>query len=271
VLDVLRDMVGMPDEIAGVSAGAAVAVIAAAGRSAETFVHFRDAVSRNEANFHPRRWLQGERAFPHEEMYRDALEHALANGGFERLQSSLVVRILQTSVQHGEPALRTVIRALRIYNKRKAAGKVHAPDGAPPGMSWRVFPARDATRPDELIDAVITSSATWPVTRIPTHNGRVWVDGGLVDNVPIRALSPKGRAGPVLVLLTRQYDSERLPQGNGRLYLAPVDPVPVQKWDYTRADLLTATFEMGRRDGRAARGAVESLLANEGLDTRQEG
>ncbi len=264
VLDALADVIGVPAEIAGVSAGAAASIIASAGRQAETFVYFRDAVSRNSSNFHPKRWLRGGTAFPHEAMYRDTLAYALGDGGFERLQTGPDVRILQAAVKPGEPPMRTVFRALRIYNRRKAEGKVHAPDGAPPGMSWRVVQAREVATPEALIDEVMTSSATWPVTKIPTHSGRVWVDGGIVDNVPMRALSAAGRSGAVLVLLTRPYDSKLLPQGDGRLYLAPAESVPVQKWDYSRADLLMATFEMGLRDGRAARRRVEALINEDG-------
>ena len=257
--DALADLIGEPLELAGVSAGAAMATMVASGRSAEALVHFRELVSRNSRNFHPKRWLRGEPAFPHEAMYRDTLAFALADGGFERLKAGPTVRILQASVQPGEPVRRTVLRAMRIYSKRKAEGRVLAPDGAPPGMSWRAVVAQDAADPAALIDEVITSSATWPVTRIPVRGGRTWVDGGVVDNVPMRALSARARSGSVLVLLTRPYGSEQVPRDEGRLYLAPSQPVPAKKWDYTRADLLLATFERGRQEGMAARDAVENL------------
>ena len=259
--DALADVIGEPLEFAGVSAGAAMATMVAAGRAAETFVHFREAVSRNGRNFHPKRWLSRKTAFPHEAMYRDTLEFTLADGGYERLMAGPSVRILQASVQPGEAMVPTVLRAMQAYSKRKAEGRLHAPDGAPRGMSWRVAVAQEAATPAQLIDEVITSSATWPVTNLPRHGGRTWVDGGLVDNVPVRALSARARSGAVLVFLTRPYDTKLLSSDQGRLYLAPSEPVPVKKWDYTRADLLLATFDRGRRDGQAARDRVKSLLA----------
>ena len=44
-----------------------------------------------------------------------------------------------------------------------------------------------------------------------------------------------------------------LPNVPGREYVQPSEPIPVQMWDYASPDLITQTYDMGRRDGEVAR------------------
>jgi hypothetical protein len=48
-----------------------------------------------------------------------------------------------------------------------------------------------------------------------------------------------------------------------RYYIAPTAPVPIERWDYTRPDRLSATIDMGEREaslhGPALMGMVGSL------------
>ncbi|MFO0636866.1 MAG: hypothetical protein U0168_28890 [Nannocystaceae bacterium] len=46
-----------------------------------------------------------------------------------------------------------------------------------------------------------------------------------------------------------------------RLYVAPTEQVPVERWDYTRPDLVDATIEMGEREAALHEPALRRLLA----------
>lgn len=254
-LDLLR-----PVEWAGVSAGAAMALFAASGRMDAAMRFFAEAAERNKRNVHWTAPLRRRPMFPHNEMYRATVHHALSDGGFEALQTAPPVRMLLAWLEAGEPKFRRAASALRDYNRRKKAGAIHGPEQAPTGFGWRVFTAQDAESEQEVVDRVIDTSATWPVTPLRKEEGRTYVDGGLVENVPVRALSAEAQAGKVIVLLSRPTPTP--PATDTRLYLAPETPVPLPKWDYSSPDKLEATYEQGHAAGRRLRGEVERFLAS---------
>jgi predicted acylesterase/phospholipase RssA len=128
-------------------------------------------------------------------------------------------------------------------------------------MAFEVATAQDAKSRGEIADLIVASSATWPMTNVPIVDGRVYVDGSLVDNVPIRALSPEARSGKTLVLLTRPIPEDLLSQGNSTHYLAPTEKLPITVWDYTSPDKIQEAFEQGLRDARRATATLEAFLA----------
>jgi hypothetical protein len=67
--------------------------------------------------------------------------------------------------------------------------------------------------------------------------------------VPVDALGDEHT--PALVLLTRPHAPAEIPPAPNRRYVWPSRPTPVAKWDYTSAEKVQATFDLGRRDGEA--------------------
>ena len=248
-------------EWAGVSAGSAMAISAASNSTGEVLEAFKRRVGENRWNCYPWRPLLGQRAFPQEAIYRATMREVMDESAQARLQSASPVRILQAYVQQGRPMYSTVYKALRAYSRRRKAQRVHGPETPPDGIGEAVFNAQSADALETLIDQVIASSATPPVTSTPTLNGCVYFDGSLVDNVPVRALTPAAREGKVLVLLNRPMPAEHLPNTSTRLYLMPKDRVPVHKWDYTSPDKVQATVEQGRRDAEGALAAVRAFTS----------
>jgi len=248
-----------PREWAGVSAGSAMSLVLATGRQRPALDVFLRLAADNPRNVYPDRFFEGRPVFPHETMYRATLAAALEGGGYESMRAGPPVRVQLASVEPGPRGVAHAVRAMLAYQRRRRAGEVHGPPEPEPGVASETATLQDAESREEVIDQVIASSATWPVTRLPRRNGRVYVDGGLVENVPVRALSPEAQAGRVLVLLSRAYDRP-LPEEPGRLYLAPTHPIPVQKWDYTNPDAIRATLDLGRADGEAARPRVRAFL-----------
>jgi len=270
VLDALEPDLPPVLEWAGVSAGAAMAVLYLTGNARGSVEHFERATAANPRNLYPLRLLAGRRPFPHEAMYRAALAHGLADGAFARLAAAPPLRILQAFIGAGQPRYVTAARALWAYRNQKRRGDLHGAEQPPRGLGWCVATAQDARSPAALVDDILASSASPPITRALERQGRLYVDGGLVDNVPLRALSPAAMAGRVLVLLTRDQSAGSAPRLHtaDRLYLAPSRPTPVAKFDYTSPALLRATFELGRQDGARWRNLVQTFARGEGSSTR---
>jgi len=262
VVEQLRGDLPPVFEWAGVSAGAAMALLHLAGNARDEVVHFERLTAANPRNVYPGRLLAGRTPFPHEAMYRAALHHALQGDAFQRLSGTPPLRILHAFIEAGHPRYSTAARALWEYWQHRRRGDLHGGEHPPRGLGWSVFTAQQARSADELVDAILTSSASPPVTPSVERDGRLFLDGGLVDNAPLRALSPAARAGRVIVLLTREQHANvaTVLKTASRLYLGPSTPTPVAKFDYTSPHRVRATFELGLRDGERWRKVVREFV-----------
>lgn len=249
-----------PVEIAGVSAGSAMALGVATGQEEALVEVFAARTAANRRNVYPERLILGRPVFPQEAMYRGTMREMLGPAILERLARGPRVRILQAYVEPGRPVLPTVASAWWAYASRRRRGLLHGPDVPHPGIVAEVDTAQDASDVEALIERVMRSSASPPVTPILREADRIYFDGSLVDAVPVRALSESARAGKVLVFLNRPHPQETL--GDNIRYVAPSAEVPIHKWDYTSPDRVRKAFDAGRRDGEAARGAIARFLAD---------
>lgn len=265
VLRAIADLLPPVDHWAGTSAGAVMALVKVSDREAESLEHFLAATGNNPRNFYPRHVLRGRPVFPHEGIVREALRFIFADGGFTRIQTGPPVHILQSFVAPGMPTLRTGLAAFRDFDRRNRLGRLHGPQHPTSGLGVEVVRSTDASDPNQLLEWVLMSSTAPPVTRMLRHGGRRYLDGALVDNVPVRALPERAHQGRVLALLSAPEKVARrplrLPQGGQILYLGPADFPPVKTWDYTSPADVLATYELGQREGAVLRGRVEALLA----------
>ena len=76
----------------------------------------------------------------------------------------------------------------------------------------------------------------------PLWQDRRVVDGGMADQAPL----PDPDEGVTMVLLTRDY--KRLPDVEGRHYIAPSKETPADKIDFTDPQKLRDTWAQGTRD-----------------------
>lgn len=247
-------------EFAGVSAGAAMALAVATGQVHPLIEVFSARTAANRRNVYPERALTGRPIFPQEAMYRATMVELLDAAALARLAAAPRVKILQAYVEPGRPIVRTVAGAWSAYAARRRRGMMHGPEVPFPGIVAQVDTAQEADSVPELVDRVMRSSASPPVTPILRVGDRTYFDGSLVDAVPVRALGDAARAGPVVVLLNRPHP--RVVAGD-RLYLAPSGPVPIHKWDYASPERVRLAFDHGRRDGEAMRAAVARFIAGE--------
>jgi predicted acylesterase/phospholipase RssA len=252
------------DHWAGVSAGAAFALTHVAGRFDQAFGRFLELVELNQRNFYPQRALRRERPFPHNDIYREAVRFLMRDGGFARIRTGAPVHILLSYVLAGYPFVSTTYNALRVFADRRRRGVLHGPRQLPEGIGTQVVCSREAMDVEQLLDWTLMSSTIPPITPIQRRGGRRYLDGGLIDNIPIRALPDEARreGAKILCLVShhvRVPDKPiRLVEGAEVLYLAAREPLPVRVWDYTSPERVVAAIELGRRDAAALR---ERLLA----------
>ena len=122
--------------------------------------------------------------------------------------------------------------------------------------------ARECVTSGELCDLIISSSSTPPFTPVGFFEDQRLLDGGLVDNVPAFVADDVPGIRRNLILLTRQYPAGAVGRKGTRLYIAPTQPVPISRWDYTRPDLVEATIALGELDADRHRWALEAFLVD---------
>lgn len=249
LFEAVRGRLPPVDEWAGTSAGSAMAICAASGQAEETVNLFCDLTSKNPRNVYPEWIFRGQRPFPHNDMYSMALRTLLTGGAWDRLKDAGPVRFLLAYIRKGNPMVSTWLRAAWNYERRKHQ-RVHGPDEPFPGVASRVVTAQEAGSLEDVVTWVLSASSTPPLTDIHRYDGQPYVDGGLVDNVPVRALSPAAQEQKVLVLLSRPTRPELLPKAPNRLYLAPSAEIPIRKWDYTNPVKIRETVALGVSDAK---------------------
>ncbi|MBU2549951.1 MAG: patatin-like phospholipase family protein [Proteobacteria bacterium] len=237
-----------PRAVAGVSAGATMACAILAGRARFALEYMKAAVAANPKNMYPLRLFSGRPVFPHYPIYRQAVVDVIDADGLERLRQGPDMRVLLARPPAwAGPRLAVLLGFGAYMAEKKLNGRVHPEIAARIGFRPLAVPVRACWTPEELADLLISSSCTPPMTPVMNWNGGPVLDGGLVDNVPVRALDPDD--GPALVLLTRLYRPELLPQSPTRRYVQPSRPISVAKWDYTNPQGFQDAYDLGRRDG----------------------
>lgn len=236
-----------PKAVAAVSAGSTVATAVFAGRGEFALDYFSDLTSKNPRNFYPSRLLSRQAAFPHERMYRQAILAIFDDASFATLAKAPPIHVLLTRPPSWLGPRASVLLAFSAYTlEKKLNNPVHPTFPPKLGFLPETAVAQHCTTPNALADLLLSSSSTPPFTPVMNWGNRTALDGGLIDNVPITALPPN--KGKTLVLLSRRYASESIPQHSDRLYVQPSQPIPISKWDYTNPSGLRQAFELGQKD-----------------------
>jgi predicted acylesterase/phospholipase RssA len=266
VLRTLEETLSLPTitDWAGTSAGAVMALVKVSERVEESYRFTLEVTAANRRNVYLRHVLAGASPFPHDAITRKILRFILADGGFARIRHGPPVHILMSYLEPGRPFLRTGLMALRDFELRSRVGRYHGPSRPSAGLGARIVRSIDAMDPEQLIDWILMASSTPPVIPMIHRGGRRYLDGALIDNVPVRALPEPAHRGRILALLSGPYKVPRrwlqLPEGGRILYLAPAGDLPVQTWDFSSPEGIRATYELGQREGRVLRDRVAALL-----------
>jgi predicted patatin/cPLA2 family phospholipase len=242
--------------VAAVSAGAAIACVLFAGVTEESLRYFKQRAAHNEHNAYPRNLFSGRPVFPHESIYRDTILQSLDDAGLRRLHAGPDVRVLLAQVPAWlGPRSAIVAGYIASQAEHLMRPRVHKQIGRKIGFVPAIVSVRDCRSPEEVADLILQSSCTPPFTTLYRRDGWPVLDGCLVDSVPVDALD--GSASPTLVLLTRRYPRSAIPRVEGRTYVQPSEPIPIDAWDYTSPRGIDITYDLGRRDGERFVAEVE--------------
>jgi len=237
-----------PRVVGAVSAGAMMATVLFAGDGARCLAHFKALTAANRRNAYPRNLLRRRPVFPHAAIYRDTILASLDGDGVERLRAGPDVRVLLTRLPRWLGARSGVFVGFLAYQADSVGGpRVHGHFGRRAGFVAEVVSMRACRTVAEVAELILHSSSTPPFTPVYRRDGRPVLDGGLIDAVPVETVEPEARR--TLVLLTKPHPADALPRVPGRVYVAPSEPVPVHKWDYTSPDGVQGAYDLGRRDG----------------------
>jgi len=237
-----------PAVVGGVSAGSAFACAIFAGVMEPVLEYFKQRVDANQRNVYLANAWRGGRVFPHEEIYRDTILNTIDAEAFEQLQAGPDVRITVARPPDRIGARSGYLLAALAYQGDRLTRPVHARWGRRLGFTDEAISVRSCSNSAEVADLILQSSCSPPATPLYRRGGRMVLDGGLVDNAPVHAVQP---ARHTLVLLSWHRDESQLPRIPGRTYVQPSRPIPIDKWDYTDAEGVQRSYDLGRSDGEA--------------------
>ena len=164
-------------------------------------------------------------------------------------------------MKRGHAPVSTCLRALWNLEREKSADE--AGHRAPPGLETRVVTVQQARGIPEVVDWVLSASSTPPLTKVSSYEGQPYVDGGLVDNVPLRALSEPARRGKALVILSRPTPREMNPGAPNRLHLAPATGTAREDVGLREpGEDQGAAFALGRADAKRYENEVRRVSSS---------
>ena len=251
--------------MAGCSAGAAMATLLLSGRLDETKAFFAEQRRgvRGLVNWELLR--QRQRPFPHDGIYRRTLRHSLEDGGFERIKASpFPLFIIASAFPRLMPSAVGIALGLGVYQleKRLRPMSLHPTLPQRVGFIPHVRDARSCESPEELVELILSSSSTPPFTKRGRHGGRLLLDGSLIDNAPAHLPETVEGITKNLVLLTRPYPEGATGRRDHRLYIAPSQKLPIERWDYRESAPVEETLEVGRIDGERHLASLRDFIAN---------
>ncbi len=254
------------DRVAGVScvsAGAAIAVLLLSGRAGVARLHWDEQRRGITKNLDWAKLLRGERAAPHGPIYRSTVEHALLDGGLDRVRALPFPIWISCAIPPARwPIGLATWIGLGAYSleKKLKPTLLHPELGRRIGFSEFIYDARRCENPVELADLVLASSSTPPFTPVGNFRGTALLDGGICDNVPAWILERDPAVRKNLVILTRPYPDGVTGEHGMRLYLEPSTKVPIERWDYTERAGVEETLALGRADAARYESALYAWL-----------
>jgi predicted acylesterase/phospholipase RssA len=250
--------------IASCSAGACVITTFLSGRREEARRFWLDRASGITRNFDWRKLLRGERPAPQGEIYRQTLLVTFADGGLERIREQpFPIYVVASEFPSLLPRSLSVALGIGMYSLERSVRR--APHPRSPrllGFAPIAVDARMCESVEELANLILASSATPPFTPIGDFRGLKLLDGGMIDNAPafvVEERHPEARHS--IVMLSRPYHPSVMGIQGRRLYLAPTQPPPIGRWDYTRPHLLDDTVAMGEREASIHQPLLDAYLA----------
>ncbi|UOG32391.1 patatin-like phospholipase family protein [Leptospira noguchii] len=264
-------------EVSGVSAGAAMVLCLISGDEEECVAFFENIVRKNPANFYWSRLFKGERAFPHEEMYRKTIRFGM---NFQKIiQSGIKVYIHTLRAIPKEDSLKNKFRLARLIAETAKAFLEDERDkkrGLNTERMQRVlrnwnmkevlFTEKDFEDEQTVEQIILNSSSVPPVVSVQTLEREYYFDGGLTNNLLLEAFPPDKKTIGIYYEPTTIVGKD--PKLLERCYLqTPSEPLPITSFDYTDPIGVRKAYELGKRDARFNKHKIFEYLKKDWVKT----
>jgi predicted acylesterase/phospholipase RssA len=250
--------------IAACSAGACVITTHLSGRRDDARRFWMERARGITRNFDWAKLLRGERPAPQGQIYRETLLVTFAEGGLERIRSQpFPIYVVASAFPALMPHALAVTLGISLYSLERSMRRAPHPV-SPRWLGFRTVAvdARLCDSVEELANLILASSATPPFTPIGSFRGQRLLDGGMIDNAPafvVEERHPEARHS--IIMMSRPYHPSVMGIQGKRLYIAPTQPTPINRWDYTRPHLLDDTVAMGEREALLHAPLLDTYLA----------
>ncbi|GBF39786.1 patatin-like phospholipase family protein [Leptospira johnsonii] len=245
-------------QVSGVSAGAAMVLSLVCETEEESVSFFERIVRKNPRNFYFTNLFRGEKAFPHEDMYRRTIRFGM---DFEKIiRSGVKVFIHTIKAFPKDDANKNTFRLARLIAE---TGKAFLEDerdrnkGLYTERTFRVlrnwnmrevlFTEADFRNPAVIEQIIMNSSSIPPIVSFQNHGKEYYLDGGLTNNLMLEAFPPNAK------IIGIHYEPTTIVGKDPRLLdrcflVTPSKPLPITSFDYTNAKGVRETYELGKSD-----------------------
>lgn len=240
-----------PARVVGVSAGAFQACFSVIGAGDRVRAIVIEACATATREIEWSRLVRGRSPFVVGGLYRDLIAAVFTPLEIAALKRAPEVLIQITHPHAFMPGAVAALGAIGAYQVEKAlTGAAHSRAGRYLGLKASYVSTHAVETPEALADALMATACVPPFMPLQRIDGRVALDGGLVDNPPIAKLAEVERSGGrTLVLATRS--GKPLSDVEGRTVVRPSEPVLVSKFAVTDGAGIRKAYELGVRDGAA--------------------
>lgn len=245
-------------EISGVSAGAAMALCVLSESEEESVQYFEAITARNPANFSLANLWKGDRAFPHEQMYRRGVRFGMR---LEKIRASGSKIFIHTVKAHPkDKSLKNRFRIARLISETARSFVLDDRDRSEgkPGLrtaeivkKWNMqdvdFTEKDFANETLVEQFVMNSSCIPPIMDLQSVGNEYYFDGGLTNNLVLEKFESNAKIiGVYYEPSTIFGKSESLLSKT--FLLKPSQKLPITSFDYTNPEGIRKCYELGKSD-----------------------
>lgn len=255
-LSAVSEDIGLqPRRIDAVSGGTMSAAVYVAGLAERLLDIMTDRFDRRDWNIDPEAITDNRDVLPHHSLYRDAIEETFDNAEAQQAIAEGPEFVVHLAEPIGLPGRLGAWATVCVYEfDLHWRSSPHQRYARRCGARPVAVDAREAARQGRLVDLIVAAASVPPLFPTKRWDGRTVIDGGVIDNAP----PPQCRDGETgLILLTRRY--RNIPERDGYVYVCPSQEIPTDKADFSDADGVRRTWDLGCDDGHKFRREMPAL------------
>jgi predicted patatin/cPLA2 family phospholipase len=193
--------------------------------------------------------LRGRSPFAVGDLFETFLADIFTDPDLDTLKSAPPILMQLSHPPAWMPSSFAAIGSIAAYQiEKKLTGGAHSSAGRRLGLTPSWVSTHDMAKADDLVEAILGTSAVPPFMRVGNVGGRRCLDGGLVDNPPLIKLSETEARGGKTLLLTTRFNRVP-PSAPNRTIVSPSEKITVNNFTIRDPDGLRKAYEIGLKDG----------------------